>query len=227
MGDPTRCCPDCGADISHRHFNAKRCEACAPLASARAWAGDKPRSRPCAVDDAECTPGRLKLGHCPLHYSRLKSRGVTTPPEQVDHFARYEVASNGCWLWTGPVHWNGYGHGAESMGDRLPHRAFYMLHVGSIPDGADVDHTCHNADKSCAGGVTCLHRRCVNPAHLEATTHQVNMSRGRSATGCRCTRHDLTLPGALRPDGGCTECWRENYRAAGKRYRERKARKAS
>ena len=221
MGHATRACPDCGADISHRHGNARRCETCAPLAAATSWAENAPRGEPCAVDDEECTPGRLRRGHCPLHYGRLKTRGVTTPPEEIDHFARYDVLDNGCWRWSGPVHWNGYGHGAESMGDRLPHRAFHLRHIGPIPNGADVDHTCHNADETCPGGITCPHRLCVNPAHLEATTHQANIQRGRGG-GTRCAVHDLTLPGALQPDGRCTECWRASYRAAGAKYRARK-----
>lgn len=28
MAEPTRACPDCGADIAHRHYKAQRCEPC-------------------------------------------------------------------------------------------------------------------------------------------------------------------------------------------------------
>lgn len=35
MNEATRACIDCGADISHRHFNAKRCEPCARAESER------------------------------------------------------------------------------------------------------------------------------------------------------------------------------------------------
>jgi hypothetical protein len=60
------------------------------------------------------------------------------------------------------------------------HRVFYELLVGPIPDGYQLDHTCHNRDDGCVGGPTCTHRACVNPAHLEPVTGKVNSLRGKS-----------------------------------------------
>ena len=53
----------------------------------------------------------------------------------------------------------------------------YELVVGPIPEGMTIDHRCHDR-ASCSGGPACLHRRCVNPAHLELATQRDNMLRG-------------------------------------------------
>lgn len=85
-----------------------------------------------------------------------------------------------CWPWTGWIKDNGYGHaGAGHNQSTYAHRRAYALVIGPIPALAELDHTCHNADPSCVGGPTCQHRRCANPAHLEAVTHLVNVRRGR------------------------------------------------
>lgn len=60
------------------------------------------------------------------------------------------------------------------------HRLSYTLLVGAIPDGLEIDHVCHTQDSACPGGNTCPHRKCVNPAHLEAVTGRVNSLRSRS-----------------------------------------------
>lgn len=70
----------------------------------------------------------------------------------------------GCWRWTGAVSRHGYGQ-AELAGVRHnAHRVAYLLLVGPIPAGYDIDHLCRN-------------RVCVNPAHLEPVTRQVNVRR--------------------------------------------------
>lgn len=90
-----------------------------------------------------------------------------------------EPEPGGCWLWTGCglKHYgkhnkNGYGRIKAARGDnRLlsPHRAAYELWVGPVPFGHEIDHLCRV-------------RNCVNPAHLEAVTHQENQIRGWAAT---------------------------------------------
>ena len=71
--------------------------------------------------------------------------------------------NSGCWLWVGSIDKCGYGKtsGAYSLAHRLSYAAF----IGEIPKGLEVDHLCKQ-------------RCCVNPDHLEAVTHAVNVSRG-------------------------------------------------
>jgi hypothetical protein len=87
----------------------------------------------------------------------------------------------GCWIYTGNIHKNtGYGCFTISAKERTSaHRAAYGLLVGSIPVGAHVDHLCHARDEGCPGGISCLHRRCINPAHLEPVTARENLLRSR------------------------------------------------
>lgn len=89
------------------------------------------------------------------------------------------VIASGCWRWDGCMHLNGYGQAWD--GDRrvLAHRFSYELFVGKIPDGLELDHTCHDPDL-CEGGDNCPHRRCVNPEHLKPGTHKDNMNPKRS-----------------------------------------------
>jgi hypothetical protein len=72
----------------------------------------------------------------------------------------------GCWIWTGASTIHGYG--IFSVDGHLvhAHRVAYRLFVGEIPDGLDIDHLCRT-------------RLCVNPAHLEPVTRQVNVQRAQ------------------------------------------------
>jgi hypothetical protein len=78
-----------------------------------------------------------------------------------------------CWPWTGFVGPNGYPY----AGSRLAHRVVYEALVGPIPEGLQLDHLCHTLDRTCPGGPTCRHRRCVSPGHLEPVTGQENAER--------------------------------------------------
>lgn len=80
-----------------------------------------------------------------------------------------------CWPWQGKISADGYGKKAWKMA----HTLSYTAHVGPVPKGLQLDHLCHTRDLTCLGGVTCLHRRCVNPTHLEPVTHAENVRRGR------------------------------------------------
>lgn len=66
-----------------------------------------------------------------------------------------------CWPWMGSQNKDGYGQTAGGGA----HRLAYRFSKGEIPKGLEIDHLCRN-------------RACVNPAHLEAVTHRVNMLRG-------------------------------------------------
>lgn len=88
--------------------------------------------------------------------------------------------STGCWLWTRRPTPGGYGQ--ISVAGRMPmaHRVAYELLVGPIPEGLELDHVCHNQDPDCFADKQCIHRRCVNPDHLEPVTPRVNTLRGKT-----------------------------------------------
>ena len=77
--------------------------------------------------------------------------------------AKVSANQDGCWMWIGTKNHRGYGQ--FYLGRQVPaHRAAYGHYVGPIPDGFDVDHLCRV-------------RSCVNPMHLEAVPHIVNIRR--------------------------------------------------
>ena len=98
-----------------------------------------------------------------------------------------DTLSSGCWLWPGQV-LKGYGiiwegpilaAAAEGRARKKTraHRVSYELFNGPIPEGMEIDHVCHTNDDDCPAGDACLHRRCVNPDHLEAVSHMENVFR--------------------------------------------------
>lgn len=100
---------------------------------------------------------------------------------------KVEVQPDGCWIVRGirptpsgyiPIRIVARGE----MG--YAHRISYAFFHGDIPEGYDIDHTCHGRS-DCKGGITCVHRGCVNPHHLEAVTRSVNVSRGRTGQDAR------------------------------------------
>lgn len=70
-----------------------------------------------------------------------------------------------CWLWTAPPHSAGYSQISVNGRRVFGHRFAYTILVGPIPFGLELDHLCRTP-------------LCVNPRHLEAVTHRVNMLRG-------------------------------------------------
>lgn len=100
-----------------------------------------------------------------------------------------EQSENYCWEWKSKFR-GGYGHAAAGV--RTPHgttviahRGSYMLSVGPIPDGYEVDHLCFNG-------------ACVRPDHLEAVPPLVNQRRAHG-TG-RDERPDHCAHGHLMTD---------------------------
>lgn len=129
------------------------------------------------------------------------------------------MPSNDCWLWPGGKNAYGYGTiatGGRGGGESLVHLVAYRLTYGEIPDGLHVDHTCHGADLECPGGKTCPHRRCLNPAHLEAVTQAEN-NRRMQARKLKCPEgHPLEGENLyVAPATGhreCRTCRRRNMR---------------
>ena len=86
---------------------------------------------------------------------------------------------DGCWIWTGESNNDNYGMFRPRPGAarQMAHRYSYEAHKGPIPSGMDVGHLCHDRAVEaglCPGGRECQHRKCVNPAHLEAQTRSEN-----------------------------------------------------
>jgi hypothetical protein len=99
-----------------------------------------------------------------------------------------EVDTEGCWLMTKYVRYqrNGYSELVVNLGvttkSKSAHRFSYTFFVGSIPEGYQVDHQCHDP-ALCFEGDQCKHRRCVNPSHLKAVPAMENKKRqNRSRT---------------------------------------------
>lgn len=100
-------------------------------------------------------------------------------------FVKKQKGPGACWEWTGQLQagsWHstgGYGRLKVFGKTMLAHRISYALHYGEVPEGYDVDHLCNN-------------RKCVNPKHLEATTHRENVR--RIGVRKRLTRDELINP---------------------------------
>ena len=137
-------------------------------------------SRTCTISD--CGKPVHGRGWCLKHYRRWTRHGDPTRERQAaeDRFWSKADRSSDCWLWTAGRFPQGYGQFKLDGRPQAAHRVAYELVVGPIPEGLELDHTCHNGDESCQGGDGCRHRRCVNPAHLEPVLHVENIRRGRT-----------------------------------------------
>lgn len=130
-------------------------------------------------------------------------------------FWSFVQKSTCCWNWTGAQS-RGYGHFRANGCTVGAHRFSYELHVGPIPDGLELDHLCRN-------------RACVNPAHLEAVTHRVNLLRSngvvaKHANQTHCENgHPFNEKNTYRrPDGSSRDC-RKCRAEAVARWRSRHA----
>lgn len=131
-----------------------------------------------------------------------------------------------CWLWDGSRTPDGYGYIKQAV---LPltkprksinifvHRLAFLQAFGSIPEGFVIDHLCHDP-AVCEGGPSCLHRRCVNPAHLAAVDDAENKSRSVMANVRGTCRNGLHAWEGVNirtwPSGKsvCLPCHRETTR---------------
>ena len=86
-----------------------------------------------------------------------------------------------CYVWMGGTGQGGYGafwigrKATKTHRKVKAHRVAYELLLGPIPEGLEIDHLCRN-------------RVCVNPTHLEAVTHQLNVLRGQGRAAINAQR---------------------------------------
>lgn len=118
-----------------------------------------------------------------MNKSAVAEAGLTADDRTLSRFfGKVAVASDmgACWLWTGARISTGYGRFAALGHPIAAHRAAYILAIGPIPSGLQIDHLCRV-------------RSCANPTHLEPVTQKVNMMRGdspsaRNAVKTHCKR---------------------------------------
>jgi len=137
----------------------------------------------CSVNG--CETRATARGFCNLHYKRFKRLGQVTRRTIEERFWRYvqRGTAEECWEWTGTKN-NGYGLMRTGEGETkiLAHRFSYELHVDLIPEGLQIDHLCRN-------------KGCVNPAHLEAVTQQVNILRSENMAARYARRTECHICG--------------------------------
>lgn len=141
-----------------------------------------------------------------------EASGRLQPIDLPDRFWPKVKKTKNCWIWTGTK--NARGYGVIWTGGRmaLAHRVIHDLLKIEINNGLEFDHLCRNPS-------------CVNPAHLEAVTHQENMRRGHffNSTKSLCP-HGHPYSGnnlVINSNGSreCLVCKRARARAYAKRQR--------
>ena len=127
-------------------------------------------------------PKGKALGYCNAHYARqAKGKDMDAPirnkwASDEERFWTKVDKSGTCWRWTGATH-RGYGIFRLHGQSRLAHRVANAWERGEIPEGAQLDHMCHN-------------RSCINPEHIRFADWETNgQNRARanknSKTGIR------------------------------------------
>jgi hypothetical protein len=148
---------------------------------------------------------------------QTRKRTGVKPTDPDVLFWRHVVrrGPNECWGWIGAKHPFGYGcFEHRRLKQTLAHRISYILLVGPILDGLELDHLCRNP-------------QCCNPAHLEPVTGKENKARGTGVGAKNITKTHCPHGHEYTPDNtwtskmnerNCITCKRENAR----RYYERK-----
>ena len=139
------------------------------------------------------------------HRAKLAAANARLHPHEkrIQAFWSQVEKTASCWLWTGSVIPAGYGRFRLGGKTLMAHRVAFELMRGEIPQGLELDHLCRVP-------------LCVNPAHLEAVPHRINLLRGETITGKNAQKthcaagHEFTVENTyLRRRGrGCRECRR-------------------
>ena len=107
------------------------------------------------------------------------------------------VQDGDCWTWTGCTD-QGYGRIGAFSRYWWTHRLSYILLVGEIPDGLEIDHLCRN-------------RACVNPEHLDPVPREVNIARGNAFQMVNARKTECLRGHAFTPEN--TEVNRKGQRS--------------
>lgn len=129
----------------------------------------------------------------------------------------YVIAERGCWEWVGTTNLDGYGRMYVAGRLKQAHREMYERVNGPITTGLTLDHLCRN-------------RVCINPDHLEAVPHRVNVLRGNGWAGkharqTHCSQghplsgDNLVAAESLRGSRRCRICWNDKCRSYMRRKR--------
>ena len=146
----------------------------------------------------------------PSGFPRKSSNKSIGPLAVEPRLLNYEPEPNsGCWIWLGHQSPSGYGMLSVNGRPQYVHRLIYERQYGPIPNGLELDHRCRM-------------RCCVNPNHLEAVTHRINMGRGSKACQTHCIHgHAFTPENTFRNKNGTRAC-RSCKRIAVQRWYKKK-----
>lgn len=105
-------------------------------------------------------------GLCVKHYTRLIRHGtietkIVVGNDELRLLENSHIDENGCRVWD-KFKKNGYGVTLLNGKLEQAHRASWMVFVGSIPDGMQLNHNCHN-------------KACINIEHLYVGTQKENV----------------------------------------------------
>lgn len=129
----------------------------------------------------------------PAELEKLKAR--------LTGIADRSAGPDACWPYLPPPTGGSFTHGypviyttTSAKTRRLVklHRLIFEIGTGQSPPS--VDHRCHDSD-ACRLAADCPHRRCCNPAHLEASTVGANAARARKGV----YRHEGLCGAGLHP----------------------------